>query len=418
MTTTTKKTTTATPTTFPDLVKLFSALASDPTADPTTYEKALTDLATATVYCVVKKCIDPTRKATTDSVTNSGYSPAMVKIRRDISADRHTTDNINRLITDLTYHTEYDNNGDPVSICDTPDSEKALFDLIHNSTIGDGYDLVNDCIVAILTETEKQKDRDPDSVIDLERPYTVNRLKRKVYIKKSDSIGGYETVTTSPIQEVFKTVRRCIENSRAIQTDPKNGYSYIEDLTTSPNGDPDTIYYRLPKYCDLGGYVKDSNGKETNYTTDTATVETAEKLTEKLNLTKRQAILLQLRLKGYGYKAIATYLGIRPDSVRDAIKAIQKKADNIGLTPDSYGYTPEKDDPTPTVTPTVYFFIAILARYYRDLTALLTEYRKANIIIIDPVNIPVIPVTSNTPPTRIFDNSGHLMYEYNPILWK
>ena len=227
MTTTTKKTTTATPTTFPDLVKRFSVLASDPDSDPTAYEKTLTDLATAVVYCVVKKCIDPTRKGDPEKVSDSGYSPAMVKIRRDITVGKHTTDNINRLVNDLTYHTEYDKNGDPVSVCDTPDLEKALSDLIHTDTIGDGYDLVSDCIVAILSEVEKQKDRDPDSVIDLERPYTVNRLKRKVYIKKADSVGGYETIKTTPIQEVFKAVRRCVENSRALQTDPRNGYSYI-----------------------------------------------------------------------------------------------------------------------------------------------------------------------------------------------
>ena len=342
MTTTTKKTTTATPTTFPDLVKRYSTLASDPTADPTAYEKTLTDLATATVYCVVKKCIDPTRKGDPEKVSDSGYSPAMVKIRRDITADRKTTDNINRLVNDLTYHTEYDSNGDPVSVCDTPDDEKALTDLLHRATIGDGYDLVNDCIVAILTECEKQKGRDPEKPIDLERPYTVNRLKRKVYIKKADSVGGYETVETTPIQEVFKAVRRCVENSRAVQTDPRNGYSYIEDLTTSPDGDPDTVYYRLPKYSDLGGYVTDCNGKETNYTTDSTTVETVEKLIEKLNLTKRQATILQLRLKGYGYKAIATYIGTSADNVKSQIKELRRKAKNIDLTPEKYNYTPDK----------------------------------------------------------------------------
>lgn len=388
MTTTTKKTTTATPTTFPDLVKRFSTLASDPTADPTEYEKTLTDLATATVYCVVKKCIDPTRKGDPEKVSDSGYSPAMVKIRRDITADRKTTDNINRLMNDTTYHTEYDKNGDPVSVCDDPDSEKALSDLIHTGTVGDGYDLVNDCIIAILTECEKQKDRDPEKPIDLERPYTVNRLKRKVYIKKADSVGGYETVETTPIQEVFKAVRRCIENSRAIQTDPKNGYSYIEDLTTSPDGDPDTIYYRLPKYSDLGGYVTDCNGKETNYTTDSATVETAEKLIEKLNLTKRQATILQLRLKGYGYKAIATYIGTSADNVKSQIKELRRKAKKIDLTPEKFNYNP---DPTPTATPTT-----------PTPTATPKRVKKPDTIKIDPVNIPVVPVHKDPDPVRIF----------------
>lgn len=392
MTTTTKKTTTATPTTptgFPTLVKLFSVLATDPDSDPTAYEEALTDLATATVYCVVKKCIDPTRKGDPEKGSDSGYSPAMVKIRRDITADRKTTDNINRLMNDTTYHTEYDKNGDPVSVCDDPDSEKVLPDLIHTDTIGDGYDLVNDCIVAILSEVGRQKDRDPEKPIDLERSYTVNRLKRKIYIKKADSVGGYETVETTPIQEVFKAVRRCIENSRAIQTDPKNGYSYIEDLITSPDGDPDTIYYRLPKYSDLGGYVTDCNGRETNYTVDSVTVETAEKLIEKLNLTKRQATILQLRLKGYGYKAIATYIGTSADNVKSQIKELRRKADKIGLTPEKYDYTPDSEktpDPTPEKTP----------------TAKRPTKKTPEKIIIPPVNIPVIPVHKDPDPVRIF----------------
>lgn len=387
----TKKTTTATPTTptdFPTLVKLFSALASDPTADPTKYEKLLTDLATAVVYCVVKKCIDPTRKTQTDNISNNGYNSAMVKIRRDITVGKHTTDNINRLITDLTYHTEYDNNGDPVTICNDPDGEKALTDLIHSENIPDGYDLVNDCIVAILSEIAKQKDRDPDDLTDLERPYTVNRLKKKVYIKKADSIGGYETVITTPIQEVFKTVRRCIEKSRTVQTDPKNGYSYIADLTISPDGDPDTFYYRLPKYADLGGYATDSAGSNTLYTTPTATVEKVEKLTEKLNLTKRQATILQLRLKGYGYKAIATYTGTSADNVKSQIKELRRKAKKIDLTPEKFNYTP---DPTPTTsTPTA------------TPTATPKRVKKPDTIKIDPVNIPVVPVHKDPDPVRIY----------------
>lgn len=388
MTTTTKKTTTATPTTFSDLVKLFGALASDPTADPTAYEKTLTDLAVATVYCVVKKCIDPTRKGDPEKVSDSGYSPAMVKIRRDITADRKTTDNINRLIDDITYHIEYDRNGDPIRVCDTPDSEAALSDIIHSTTIGDGYDLINDCIVAILTECERQKDRDPDDPTDLERPYTVNRLKKKVYIKKADSIGGYETVTTTPIQEVFKAVRRCIENSRAIQTDPRNGYSYIEDLTASPDGDPDTIYYRLPKYADLGGYVTDYNGSTTVYTTPAATVDIVETLIEKLNLTKRQATILQLRLKGHGYKAIATYLGVSADNVKSQIKEMRRKAEKIGLTPEKFNFTP---DPTPTATP--------------DPTPTAKRPRPTKTpekIIISAVCIPFTPVHKDPDPVRIF----------------
>ncbi len=59
-----------------------------------------------------------------------------------------------------------------------------------------------------------------------------------------------------------------------------------------------------------------------------------ESLLAKLNLTSRQAQIIKYRLQGYGYKAIGTKLGVRADNVRNAMKAIQAKAEAIGLTLD------------------------------------------------------------------------------------
>lgn len=393
---------------FPDLVSRFNDLATDPTKDPTAYSKTLTDLATAIVFCVLKKCIDPTRNNKTNTVSNSGYNSTMVSLKNSVNADRVTFESYNHAVKNITYHTEYNKKGDPVRVCDTPDLEKNIVELTHGKNFGDGYDLVNDCIIAILSEIAKQKKRDPEKPTDLERPYTVHRLKRRVYIKKADSMGGYETVETLPIIECFKAVRRSIENSRSIQTDPKNGYVYIDDLITSPDGDPDTVYYRLPKYSDLGGYVKNFNDAETVYTADNTALETLENidnLIEKLNLTKKQAEILNLRLRGYGYKAIATYMGITTDNVKGQVKEIRRKAKKIDLTPEKYDYTPDSEktpDPTPEKTPT--------AKRPRPT-------KTPEKIIIPPVNIPVIPVHKDPDPVhiyakRIYRPNGTLIFRY------
>ena len=216
---TTNKTTT--PTTFADLVKKYNA-------DPRNADH-LTDLATAVAYSVLRKVIDPTRKTatTTDRPSDSGLSPALVALRGDLTRDRayltrldHATNGATRL--------SFNVDGDLVFEVIDPALAKAATDLA-GQTLGDGLDLVNDAVLAILEETAKQADRDPGLPVDLERAYTVRRLKRKVWIKTADSVNGWETVETTPIQEVFKAVRRSVQNSRHMQIDPRSGYTYLEE---------------------------------------------------------------------------------------------------------------------------------------------------------------------------------------------
>ena len=121
-------------------------------------------------------------------------------------------------------------------------------------------------------------------------------------------------------------MRQAVQDSRATQTDPRNGYTYIED---SENG-LETIYYRLHKYADLGGYNCDGN-----YTADRQTVEDYETTVARLDLTDRQAQVLRLRMQGKGYKAIATYLGVTQRAIAKTVEQVQKKALALGLTPNN-----------------------------------------------------------------------------------
>ncbi len=307
---------------------LLTAYAREAYSKGHIYPQALENLATAVAYSVLKKCIDTSLKSSNDIGSPSPtYLPShyktLVSIRRELARDKKNIENIVRCGNNAT---KLAHNGNGALIEKTIDNDcKKALDLLVAETLGDGLDLVNEAVIAILDETEKQLLRGEE--IDLEKPYTVRRLNKKVWIKSENSVNGWETVETTPIREIYKAVRRAINASRAMATDPRNGYSYIEDLATdTETGETATIYRRLTKYADLGGYATDFNGAFTCYTVDSESVTECDELIESLGLSKRQAQILKLRQSGYGYKAIATYLGIRADSVRDTCKAIQQKA--------------------------------------------------------------------------------------------
>ena len=138
------------------------------------------------------------------------------------------------------------------------------------TTLSDGIDLVQTAALAILEQAAEHA----NSESWLDSKYTVRRLSRRVYIR-SDESAAYRDDETTPIQEVYRAVRQAVQNSRAVQTDPRNGYSYIEDMTADGL---DAIYYRMGKYTDLGGY--DCNG---NYTTDRQAAADYETLVASLN---------------------------------------------------------------------------------------------------------------------------------------
>ena len=111
-------------------------------------------------------------------------------------------------------------------------------------------DLVHTASATLINQTKQH-----GNIVEfMESPYKERRLKKKVWIKKADSVNGWETVETTPIQEVYKSVRREIENSRAMSTDARNGYTYLEEIAQDgETGEKTQVYKRLIKYADLGG---------------------------------------------------------------------------------------------------------------------------------------------------------------------
>lgn len=326
-TTTTATTTTTASTTANDRKTTFDIVKrtfETAYANGTDYTAPLMDLSTAIAYSVLNKCIDPQRKTAKDrdAVSDSGINPALVELKRGIGADRAALSRL-AYCSDVATRTTYNADGDEITEIADSDANNELNRLV-NDTLSDGLDLVNAAALAILEQASEHADNGAEW---LDKPHTVRRLSRRVYIKVTDS-AAYREEETTPIQEVYRAVRKVVQDSRATSTDPRNGYSYIEELT--PDG-LDTIYYRMGKYTDLGGYNSDGL-----YTTDRQAALDYAAIVEKLQLSDRQAVIVRLRMQGNGYKAIASYLGVTFQAVQNAMKKVQAKAEKIGFTPEKW----------------------------------------------------------------------------------
>lgn len=284
------------------------------------FTEVTTDLATAVAYSVIRKCLDPQAKS--GKTSNSGCNPQLEEVKRSIYRDTNTLKNIDYSCKEA-FTTVYNEDGDRQT--KTKDSDyRYAYNKLTQQTLGDGLDLVNTAIVSLLDECTKV---DTTTGNFLETVYTVRKLKKKVWIKVSDSVNGWETVETSPIREVYKAVRREVANNRSLNIAPSNGYLYLEDLAKDEESNEEaTVYRRLNKYTDLTGNVTDFNGAVKFETVDSGSVADYDKMTEALELTARQAQVLQLRMSGYGCVAIGTYLGVKEESVRSVLQTIQKKA--------------------------------------------------------------------------------------------
>lgn len=316
------KTTTTETRNFTDLLRQYEKeYNNDKTS--VAFSNVLDELATAVAYSVIKKCLDPQRKGRKDGeVSNSGCNAQLDEVKRSIYRDKNTLKNIDYSCKEA-YITTYNEDGDRVT--KTKDSDyRHAYNKLTQQTLGDGLDLVHVAMVALLDESEKA-DRTKENF--LENTYKARRLKKKVWIKSADSVNGWETVETSPIKEVYKAVRREVSNSRSLNIDPSNGYLYLEDLATDEESNEETtIYRRLNKFSDLAGNVTDYSGAVTFETVDSASVDKYENMVDALELTARQAKVLELRMGGYGCVAIGTYLGVKEESVISVLKTIQKKA--------------------------------------------------------------------------------------------
>lgn len=260
-----------------------------------------------------------------NGVMKNSYTELLSRLKREVYFDKKVLDAIDYLSLKACNLLEYDKNGSLKSVKPNDEALK-IAKVVHDSVMSDSLDLVHEAVVTILEQCKRQLEE--EGSIDLLRPYTVRRLKKRVYIKKEDSVDGWETVELVPIKEVYKSVRYAIMNNKSVQVDPANGYSYIDDMVTDPENETDSgevIFLRSGKYCDIGGHVKDFNGAETMYTPSKWTYEELNSIIDCLELTKAQNEILKLRLQGYSVKSISTYKGVKDGTVKKIITQIQKK---------------------------------------------------------------------------------------------
>lgn len=275
---------------------------------------ALMSLAAAVSYSVVKKCI------------NVSYSEILVQLRRDLARAIALLRNT-RYATDLSDTLRYNTDGQAVNVCIDSDARRDS-DTLLRETLGDGYDMVQVAIIAILDETRKARERDIDGVLSMgymSVPYERRKLHKRVYTLESRDRQEWETEVVRPIQVVYRTVRQYIQDSEAMRD--SSHYSYIEDMATDgETGISELIYIRTGRYADMGGYVRDYNGNQTVYTVDSDSVDRTQDILSQLTLTRRQTEILHLRLRGLGYGEIAALLHVSKSAIQKQCKLMQAHA--------------------------------------------------------------------------------------------
>lgn len=202
-------------------------------------------------------------------------------------------------------------------------------DLITDAHGGDADDLVQVAAVAILQQVKRMQAT--GNKVNLESVYTKKTLRKRTLVISGNNELNYINRDTTGIQEIFRAVRSYINsNKHRYQI---SDFSYLQAVAKDTQ---EVYYYRLPKYADLGGYVRDYNGKNTFYTvSDNATDDIAKvkQIIGTLKLTATQTEVLKYRLQGLSYREIAARRGTSAAAVLKTVKQIQAKAININFCP-------------------------------------------------------------------------------------
>lgn len=280
--------------------------------------EAAMNLAAAAAKSVVRKLIDPARASAParESVSNSGCNPMMDRLRRDIASDFAALVN---LYAASAASRRIRANKDGEAVSDIVDKgAEAVADALIRECLNDGIDLVQEAALALLEQAAEHANAHGW----LDAPYTRRKLSKRVYVSTA-AAPEYREEETTPMREVYRAVRRAVASSRAVQTDPRYGYTYAEDITEDGL---DTILYRSGRYADVGGY--DCNG---NYTGDVSTLRDMDALVARMGLTDRQARVLELRMRGYSLEAVAAHVGTSKGAIARAVTGLREAAIAAGI---------------------------------------------------------------------------------------
>ena len=284
-------------------------------------EVAIYELGKAVAFSIVSKLVDPqkTTAPKRETVSDSGQNPMMLQLRKELVMDTKLVEALTVALNGE-YNEEYSKNGD-ISVEYNEDDDRIINER-QADVFGDGLDLVHESIVAILEQFKKGEDRDRfdfDEVISIEKPT------KRVRISADDIIVN-KTVESKPIVEAYRSVRRYVQNNGSVKISPNSKYTYIEDEKYENESGMEAIYRRSRKYADVGGMT--CNNLYTATESDFSESDELESIIDGLNLTARQMEVLELRLRGYGVRAVADKLKVRVSAVQKTLAQIGKKWEN------------------------------------------------------------------------------------------
>lgn len=279
-------------------------------------------------------------------IVKASAHPVVMQLQRDLTAD--IAHNAARLYAvDNDHDIAYNADGDPATVYNDLHTYTPT---LCAATLSDATDLLQTALLTIWSETIRViTDRPADLASHwLTTPTAVRRLRKRVYIHDDPTTAtAWEEVQISPIQTVFRAVRRDIQASRAMQA--SNKYVYLDDMVNDPD-DPDRaerVYRRLDRLTaslaadDMTTDIYGDRAVATYATATPTAVDDADRIVSVLDLTTRQSTVLAYKLQGYGNKAIATRLGVTENSVKGAMNNVRAKAT-------AHGYTPHGNKPDDT----------------------------------------------------------------------
>lgn len=193
-------------------------------------------------------------------------------------------------------------------------SDREAIKAVAKDSYTESADLISVAKVAILEHLKAGH-------TDFEKPYKIRRVKKDIHINLDslslDSEKVFEWRETTPIQEIYKTVRRYIYSQNK---DYKDTYNYIPiDVTDSETGETATVYARYIIAVDsVDSYIelKDS----------------FELLCERCKATATQKDIAYYKLRGYSLRQIAEKRKCSHNAVIDSLNKLAKRAQKAGYS--------------------------------------------------------------------------------------
>ena len=239
-------------TTFDDLKRDFETLYLKASCgiiskNSTEYVESLEKLSTACVNSVLKKIYT----ASCNPIIKNLQYGVMIS-NSQLKALKNAVNNSSTL--------EYNKSGKLVSVV-TDKKLHSASNILITKSLDDGINLTQTAKLLLEDESKKMLEylekyyTTCDVVLKckfLDNEFVKRQLKKKVYIQDINSLGGYESIFTTPIQEVYKGIRREIESQQAIKN-ASTKFIYLDELYEDIESDESSIVYRrLPKYSGLG----------------------------------------------------------------------------------------------------------------------------------------------------------------------